>query len=46
MRKDALAARASQYLDTGTDDKTTTGYVSRYLRNRDGSGASVDRYNN
>ena len=46
MRKAALAARTSQFLDSGAEDNTTpvTGYVPRYLRNRDGSGASVDRY--
>ena len=48
MRKAALAARTSQFLDSGAEDNTTpvTGYVPRYLRNRDGSGASVDRYVN
>lgn len=46
MRKDALAARTSQFLDSGTEDKANaaSGYVPRYLRNRDGSGASTDRY--
>ncbi|XP_067938256.1 supervillin-like [Watersipora subatra] len=45
MRKAALAARTSQYLDSGAEDNASpvSGYVPRYLRNRDGGGSSVDR---
>lgn len=49
MRKAALAARASEYMaseETSSTTPVTTGYVPRYLRNKDTSqGAnSENRY--